>query len=299
MAQTHSHLNSSSNDSSNATKNIGVAFWLNAFFVIVELVGGIITNSIAILSDALHDFGDCLSLAVAFGLQKKSKQKRDRTYSYGYKRFSLLGTIFLSGVLTFSSIYVIIEAIKRLANPQAVQAQGMLWLAIAGVIINGAAAFRLKKGSSLNEKAVFLHIMEDVLGWVAVLVVSLVMMFVELPILDPILSLCISIWVLSNVYGNMKETFKILLQAIPDSVDINELTLKLEQIPNINSIHDLHVWSLDGESHVMTLHVVTNRESEELKHAIYTVASEFHITHTTIECELPGEHCENNCDSTI
>ena len=188
----------------NAAKNIGVAFWLNAFFVIVEVIGGFFTNSIAILSDALHDFGDCLSLAMAYGLQKKSEKKRDKFYSYGYKRFSLLGTVFLSGVLVVSSAFVLFEAIKRIMMPQEVSAGGMLWLAVAGIVINGVAALRMHRGSSLNERAVFLHIMEDVLGWVAVLIVSVVMLYVNFPILDPLLSVCISIWVLSNVYGNLK-----------------------------------------------------------------------------------------------
>src|SRR5574344_73232 len=287
---------SHSHSSENAAKNIGVVFWLNAFFVVVEVIGGFLTNSIAILSDALHDFGDCLSLAIAYGLQKKSERKRDRFYSYGYKRFSLLGTVFLSGVLTVSSIFVIIEAVKRIVAPQEVSADGMLWLAIAGIFINGAAALRLHKGSSLNERAVFLHIMEDVLGWVAVLIVSIVMLFIKWPILDPILSVCISIWVLSNVYGNLKKTFRILLQAIPDGVNVEELKQRIEVLPGINSVHDLHVWSLDGESHVMTLHVVTESDSEELRHRIYLIGQEYNITHTTIECELPGSKCDCDCD---
>lgn len=182
---THSH--------NNAEKNISIAFFLNAFFVIVELIGGFLTNSIAILTDALHDFGDCLSLATAWFLQKKSTQLRDRKYSYGYKRFSLLGSIFLSGVLTVSSIFVLVEAFKRISTPQDVSAQGMLGIAIFGVIINGAAAFRVKQGTSLNERAVYLHIMEDVLGWIGVLAVSIVMIFVYIPALDSLLSIGISI----------------------------------------------------------------------------------------------------------
>lgn len=122
----HNHAHSLNN----AEKNISIAFFLNAFFVIVELIGGILTNSIAILTDALHDFGDCLSLATAWFLQKKSTQVRDKKYSYGYKRFSLLGSIFLSGVLTVSSVFVLIEAAKRIAAPQDVSAQGMLWMAV-------------------------------------------------------------------------------------------------------------------------------------------------------------------------
>lgn len=282
-----------------AQENITIAFFLNAFFVIVELIGGIFTNSIAILTDALHDFGDCISLAIAWFLQKKSTQERDNKYSYGYKRFSLLGSIYLSLVLTVSSVFVVIEAVKRIISPQEVNAEGMLWIAIFGIIINGAAALRVKRGASWNEKAVYLHIMEDVLGWVGVLVVSIVMLFVYIPALDSLLSLGISIWVLSNVYRNLRNVFKILLQATPNDVYLDELSSKILKINGIISIHDLHLWSLDGESHVMTLHVVTDEEnSAKIKEEILNISNEFHIVHTTIEFEKSDTVCQTNCDNT-
>lgn len=293
-SHSHTHLRATGD---NATKNISVAFFLNLFFVFVEVIGGLLTNSIAILSDALHDFGDCLSLAVAWAFQKKATQKRDMKYTYGYRRFSLLGSIFLSGVLFVSSIFVLYEAGRRMLDPQEVNAQGMLWIAIIGILINGAAALRLNKGSSLNERAVFLHIMEDVLGWVAVLLVSIVMMFVDFPILDPLLSVAISIWVLTNVFRNMRDTFRIMLQATPENVDMNELEKQINAIGDVLSIHDLHLWSLDGESHIMTLHVVSNATSpEQLKHNIIAVAKPFHIDHVTIEIEKPDIDCQHNCD---
>lgn len=290
MGHNHSHH-------SNTEKNISVAFYLNAFFVVIELIGGLLTNSIAILTDALHDFGDCLSLATAWFLQKKSTKGRDKKYSYGYKRFSLLGSIFLSGVLTVSSVLVLIEAIKRVASPQEVNAQGMLWMAILGIIINGAAALRIKKGTSLNERAVYLHIMEDVLGWIGVLLVSIIMMFMNLPILDPILSIGISLWVLSNVYKNTRNVFKVLLQAIPDNISMADVDQKIKGIQDVISVHDLHIWSLDGESHVMTLHAVTSgRDNLDIKKQILAIANEYHINHITIEFELPNSICATNCD---
>lgn len=294
MGHNHTH------NHNNAEKNISIAFFLNAFFVIVELVGGFLTNSIAILTDALHDFGDCLSLATAWFLQKKSAQARDNKYSYGYKRFSLLGSIFLSGVLTVSSLFVLIEAAKRIATPQDVSAQGMLWMAIFGVIINGAAAFRVKRGTSLNERAVYLHIMEDVLGWVGVLVVSIVMIFVYIPALDSLLSIGISIWVLSNVYRNLRSVSKVFLQATPNDVPLDELSSKIMNIKGIVSIHDLHLWSLDGESHVMTLHIVTDEpDTTDIKAKVIVIANEYHIVHTTVEFENSKVICITNCDKKI
>jgi cobalt-zinc-cadmium efflux system protein len=292
MAHSHSHSHGD-----NVAKNISVAFFLNLFFVAVELAGGFFTNSIAILSDALHDFGDCLSLAVSWAFQKKATRKRDRKYTYGYRRFSLLGSVFLSGVLFVSSVFVLVEAGKRIMNPQAVNAYGMLWIAVVGVIINGAAALRLKKGHSLNERAVFLHIMEDVLGWIAVLIVSIVMMFVNLPVLDPVLSCAVSIWVLANVFRNMRDTFRIMLQATPGDIDMNDLEKKLSAAEDILSIHDLHLWTMDGESHIMTLHAVSNTANpEQLKRNIIDIAKPFRIDHVTIEIEKPDTDCQHTCD---
>lgn len=295
---THNHTHSHSHrHEDNTSKNISVAFFLNLFFVVVEVIGGLFTNSIAILSDALHDFGDCLSLAVAWAFQKKATQKRNRKYTYGYRRFSLLGSIFLSGVLFVSSVFVLYEAGKRALDPQEVNARGMLWIAIVGVLINGAAALRLKKGNSLNERAVFLHIMEDVLGWIAVFIVSIVMLFVNLPVLDPILSIVISLWVLTNVFRNMRDTLRIMLQATPDTVSIEDLEKKLDAIEDVISVHDLHLWTMDGESHIMTLHVVSNTiNPERLKRHIIDMAKPFHIDHVTIEIEKPDTACQHNCD---
>lgn len=292
MAHSHNHPHSHS-----AGKNLATAFFLNAFFVVVEIIGGLYTNSIAILTDALHDFGDCLSIALAWGLQKKSQQGRDSRYSYGYKRFSLLGSIFLSGVLTVSSFIVVYEAVQRIITPQEVMAKGMLWVAIAGVIINGAAALKVVRGSSLNERAVYLHIMEDVLGWVGVLVASIVMMFADIPVIDPILSIAISIWVLTNVYRNMKSTFAIMLQAVPDDVKVDELQAEINAIQGVASSHDLHLWSLDGENHVLTIHIVTDApDTQRIKADIVALATRHHITHTTIEFETTATHCTTSCD---
>lgn len=276
----------------NSTKNIRTAFFLNLAFAFVELIGGIITNSVAILSDAVHDFGDSISLAIAWALQKKSNKAKDDKYSYGYKRFSLLSSVILSGILLVGSILILVEAIGRLFNPQEVNAQGMLWLAILGIIVNGLAALSVKRGKTLNERAVFLHIMEDVLGWIGVLVISIVMIFVNLPILDPILSISITIWVLYNVYKNLKATFNILLQAFPKDVDVKKLTKEIEAIDNVISIHDLHIWTQDGNSHVMTLHIVAEKNYETIKNKIREIAKTFNIDHVTIELEDKYSSCE-------
>jgi cobalt-zinc-cadmium efflux system protein len=302
MGHDHSHSHSHSHGhghshGDSAAKNIVAAFFLNLGFAVVELIGGLVTNSVAILSDALHDFGDSLSLGVAWALQKRSGRGRDAKFSYGYKRFSLLGSVFLSGVLLVSSIFIVTEAVGRLFDPQEVHARGMFWLAVAGIVINGAAVLRLKRGSTLNERAVFLHMMEDVLGWVAVLAASVVMIFVHLPILDPILSLAISAWVLWNVWRNLRDTFRILLQGVPSEVDTRQMTAEVLSLGGVEGVHDLHVWSQDGESHVMTLHIVVAEDLapeavQRIKEAARDIGRRHSADHVTVEFETSGSDCE-------
>ena len=290
-AHAHGHVHGK------AAENIAAAFLLNAFFVVVEAVGGWATNSVAILSDALHDFGDCLSLATAWFLARKAEKPRDARYSYGYRRFSLLGAVFLSGVLTVSSAFMVAEAVLRLLAPQPVAARGMLWIAVFGVLVNGAAALRVGRGTSLNERAVFLHVMEDALGWIAVLVAAGVMLVADIPVLDPLLSLAIALWVLVNVARNLRSVFRILLQAVPEGVDPEALTARLLVLDGVESVHDLHLWSLDGESHVMTLHVVTRAaDPQTVKREIVGIARGESIGHVTVEFERPGTVCDTNCD---
>jgi cobalt-zinc-cadmium efflux system protein len=298
---THNHDHSHAHTHGDgAARNIATAFCLNLGFAGVELIGGIATNSVAILSDAVHDFGDSVSLGVAWALQKRSKKGRDARFSYGYKRFSLLGSVFLSGVLLVSSIFILIEAVRRLGEPQAVHAGGMFWLSVAGIVVNGAAALRLNKGSTHNERAAFLHIMEDVLGWAAVLVASVVMIFVDHPVtrfLDPAISLVITAWVLWNVWQNLRGTFRILLQGVPEEIDADELTAAIDAIAGVMSHHDLHLWSQDGTSHVMTLHAVVAddlaiEDHQRIKEQIRALARSHGADHVTVEFESPGGNCE-------
>mgnify|MGYP000846050729 CR=1 FL=1 len=285
---------SNKNQNSKSSGNIVTAFALNLIFALIELAGGLYTNSVAILSDAIHDFGDSLSLGVAFYLQKKSERKGDNKYTYGYKRFSLLGSLFISVVLIVSSVFIIRESIVRLITPQEADATGMLILAVLGIIVNGAAVIKLKKGTSHNEKAVKLHMMEDLLGWTAVLTGSIIMMFADVPYIDPVMSLLITIWVLYNVYRNLRETMRIMLQEVPEQIDIEEIERKIKAADGVKSVHDLHIWSLDGENHIVTFHVVTEESvmpadicniKENIREILYNEG----ISHVTIETETNEE----------
>lgn len=284
----------------NGSKNIAVAFFLNFSFTLIELAGGLFTNSVAILSDAVHDFGDSISLALAWYFEHISHHRPTRQFTYGYRRFTLLGALINALVLLIGSSLIIYECVQRFFEPQAVNAVGMLWLAVLGIVVNGAAVFYTRgKDSGINERVVSLHMLEDVLGWIAVLVVSIVMYFVDLPILDPLLSIAIAIFVLINVVRNMIETFHVMLEGVPVDVDLDALKTKLEQLPEIDNVHDLHVWSLDSQFNVASLHVVVASKDlydferiKALKQRIKALMRDEHIAHTTVEFEAIGEDCE-------
>ena len=290
MGANHNH----SETNHDSSKNIKVAFFLNFTFTIFEFIGGYYTNSMAIMADAVHDLGDTISLGLSWNLDKKSKQESDNKYSFGYKRFSLLGALINGVVLFVGSAFILIETIPRLFNPEHAQAEGMFVFAIVGVLVNGFSVVKLKGGKTLNEKMVRWHLIEDVIGWIAVLLVSVVLMFYDLPILDPLLSVAIIAYVLFNVIKNLKETFLVFLQGVPSDIDFNKIEKEILDLDDVRSVHRVHVWSLDGASNVMTIHVVINdvessREMLDAKAKVRAVLSEYAIEHSTIEIELPKE----------
>ncbi len=291
MGHNHDHSHNHSEG------NVKVAFFLNLSFTIIEIIGGLYTNSLAILSDALHDLGDSLSLGLSWYFQKLSKKGRTKTFSYGYKRFSLLGAIINSIVLVVGSIFILTKAIPELFNPEETNVEGMLYLAILGIVVNGAAVFKLRKGETLNEKVVSLHLLEDVLGWVAVLIGSLIMMFTEAPFIDPLLSILISLFVLYNVYRNLKKSLLVILQGIPEDVSLDEIRAQLKGISEITDIHDCHFWSLDGEYNILTIHLRLDKdyklsEQAKLKDTVRSKLKNESINHITIEFEGQDENCE-------
>jgi len=289
---THSHTHNHK-----AESNLKMAFWLNAVFAVIEIAGGIFTNSIAILSDAFHDLGDSVALGLAWYFQRVSAKQRDDIYTYGYKRYSLLGASLSAVVLLIGSVIIISNAIPRLINPEPVHTRGMMYLAIVGIIINGLAMFRLNKGETQNEKVISIHLLEDVLGWVAVLVASIIMKFYDIPILDPLLSLIITAFILFRVFGNMRQTFRIFMQATPSEEQIDHFRTNLASIAGIIDIHDMHFWTMDGSYNIASLHAsvdpeMTVSETETVKLAIRIYLKKEGFAHSTIEIEPGGKLCE-------
>lgn len=289
----HSHGNSHSHGSAG---NLKVAFALNLAFTVIEVIGGILTNSVAILSDAVHDLGDSMSLGLAWYFQRLSQRGRTPQDTYGYRRYALLGGLITGLVLVLGLGFVLWSAVHRLLAPEPVNAPGMILLAVIGVIFNGAAVLRVKSGSSLTEKVVTWHLIEDVLGWVAVLVGAVIMTIWDVPIIDPLLSIGISIFIIWNVVRSLRQVFEVIIQKVPTSFDVEAFEREVLKHPKVISMHDTHSWSVDGEIHVLTTHLVmqTDASRDEMldaKSHVRKLLDEDTFEHVTVDVELQGELC--------
>lgn len=272
-------------------KNILIAFLLNITFSIFEFFGGIFTNSVAILSDSIHDLGDAISIGISYFMERKSKKPGDNNYTYGYVRYSVLGGVITTTILLVGSILVIISATKRLINPVEVNYNGMIIFAIIGVILNFIAAYVTKEGDSINQKSVNLHMLEDVLGWIVVLIGAIIMNFTDIRILDSIMSIAVAIFILINSLKNLKKVLDLFLEKTPDDINIDELKTHLIQIKGVDDIHHIHVWSIDGFNNYATMHIVSkSNDIAKVKKEIREELLEHNISHAILETE------EEACD---
>ncbi|MEX1220493.1 MAG: cation diffusion facilitator family transporter [Idiomarina sp.] len=294
----HAHHHHNEHPNETASTRIGWAFFLNLAFTVVEFIGGILTNSTAILADAVHDLGDSLSLGMAWLLNKLGQKDATSTFTYGYQRLSLVGAFINAVVLITGSVWIMSMAIPRLWEPEMPMAEGMLVMAVFGIAVNGYAAFRLSQGKTLNERVLNWHLLEDVMGWVAVFIVGVVLMFVDWPWLDPLLSIAFTLFILVNVARYLVTTVKLFVQATPDANLYQKISASLQELPCVQSVHHLHLWSLDGESHVLTAHLVLADDLDapqrgSLKAKVAEVLAPFSLAHTTIELEAPVEQCRD------
>ena len=274
-------------------KNILIAFILNISFSIFELLGGIFTNSISIMSDAVHDFGDALSIGISLVLEKISKKKPDEKYTYGYARYSVLGALITTIVLTIGSIFVILGGINRILNPETINYDEMIIFAIFGVVVNFLAAYFTREGDSINQKAVNLHMLEDVLGWIVVLIGAILMKFTNISLIDSIMSIGIAIFILINAFRNLKDILDLFLEKTPKNISVEEIKKHLLNIKEIVDVHHIHIWSMDGITNYSTMHIVIEDNNiKELKSKVRNEMSELGISHTTIEIEYKDDNCE-------
>ena len=276
--------------------NIFFAFILNLAFSVFEFIGGVFTGSVAIISDAIHDIGDATSIGVAFFLEKKSKKQPDKKYTYGYARYSVIGSVLTTLILLLGSAMIIYNAVLRIISPTEINYNGMIIFAIVGVCVNLGAALLTRDGDSLNQKAVNLHMLEDVLGWVVVLVGAIVMRFTDFYIIDPLMSIGVAIFILINALKNLKEILDLFLEKTPRDISIDEIAEHICEVEGVLSVHHIHVWSMDGHNNYATMHVVVKGDTHTIKHNIRGELKEHGIGHATLEIETEDEHChEEHC----
>lgn len=279
-------------------RNILIAFILNLAFSVFEYFGGLLTGSVAIISDSVHDLGDAMSIGVSFFLEKKSKKEPDDTYTYGYVRFSVMGGVITIVILIVGSILVVVGAVRRIIHPVAINYNGMIILAVAGAVLNFIAAWFTREGDSINQKAVNLHMLEDVLGWVVVLIGAVIMRFTDISLIDPIMSIAVALFILFNSLKELKRIVDLFLEKTPDGISVEKIKEHIKKIDGIIDVHHVHVWSMDGYNKYATMHVVTDGVHEPLKRAIREELKEHGITHVTLELESGSEDCgERSCSA--
>lgn len=271
-----------------AGENLAFVFFINLAFNIVVIVAALATNSMAILADFIHDASDTISIALAWFLEHVAQRDSTDNYSYGYQRFSILGAVIISIFVIIMAFVILSEAIPRLFAPEGVDAGGMLAVAIVGIVFKFVSVYRLHKGETYNERAIFFHQLGDIFEWVAILILSLVLMFWEgAQYLDPFVSIGIALWLIFNLGRNLYKSIEVLLQKTPDYFDVDEFRQSIENIEGVNAIDDFHIWSLDGIDSVMTLKVDVDfgKDVGEIKKEIYAISKKYHVVDITIELE--------------
>lgn len=274
-------------------RNILIAFIINLSFSILEFIGGAVTGSVAIASDAVHDLGDAVSIGLSYFMERKSKKQPDSTYTFGYARYSVLGGFITTFILLFGSGAVIYNAVLRLFYPVSIDYSGMMTIAVIGVAANFIAAWFTREDGSINQTAVNLHMLEDVLGWIVVLLGAVIMHFTDIAIIDPIMSICVALFIFINALRNLKAVTELFLEKLPEGIDLDEIKEHILAIEGVEDVHHIHIWSMDGCNNYATMHVVADRDSHEVKELIRGEMKEHNIGHITVELEGIGEHCHD------
>ena len=274
-----------------AKYTVWVAFFLNLSYAIVEFIAGGIFGSSAVLADSVHDLGDAIAIGISALLETISNREEDSHYTLGYKRFSLLGALVTAVILITGSILVILENITKLFNPQPVNDEGILWLGIIAVSINLLASLVVRKGKTKNESILSLHFLEDTLGWLAVILMAIILRFTDWYILDPILSLVISIFILTKAIPRFWSALKIFLDAVPEGVDIKQVMSDLEGLDNVASLNQLNLWTMDGLEKNAIVHVCLKEieQMETCKEFIRNLLKDCGFQNITIEVDADLE----------
>ena len=266
---------------------VWLAFFLNLSYAIVEFIAGRVFGSSAVLADSVHDLGDAIAIGVSAVLETISNREEDSQYTLGYKRFSLLGALITAVILMKGSVLVILENITKIFHPQPVNDEGILWLGIIAVTINVLASLVVRKGKTKNESILSLHFLEDTLGWIAVILMAIILRFTDWYILDPLLSLVISFFILSKAIPRFWSTLKIFLDAVPEEVDIEQVKKDLEQLDHVASVNQLNLWTMDGLEKNAIVHVCLKEigQMENCKESIRNLLKDCGFQNITIEVD--------------
>ncbi len=281
-------------------ENIKIAFLLNLAFSIVEAIGGILTNSISIISDSLHNLGDSITIGINYIFEKKSKKLPNKEYSYGYLRYTMLGSLIASFILLVGSVIIIYNVVPRLIKPLSVNYDAMIIFGIFGLLINLYATIKIMRSKD-KDKKINTHMIEDTVIWLFILTGSICIKVFDLVIIDPILSLLIAVYILYQVYKYMKNIYNIFMEKVPKNVKIDEIKKDIESNENIDNVHHIHIWSMDGVNNYMTAHIHLNKilNEEEIintKNDVKNKLKEDKINHITLEVEYFNEKCDSsNC----
>lgn len=297
MHQHHAHSHAHGNEEINA-KNLFIATFLNLIISLAQIVGGIVSNSLALISDAVHNLGDTSSLFIAWLANKYGKKKSDRKRTFGYQRVEILSALLNAIILVGSSLYLIIEAIRRFTEPQEVQSKLMIIVAVVGLIANFVAVVILQKDrkKNLNIKAAYLHLIGDTLSSVAVIAGGIVMYFWEVYWLDPVITIGIGIYIFIHTYDIIRNLINILMQGVPSGIDLKKISERVREIPGVDNIHHLHVWNLTDkriyfEAHVNLVKDIRVSETSRIQNEVEEILEhDYHIHHVTLQFEY------NNCD---
>ena len=271
-------------------KSMIIAFVLNLLFAVFEFFGGMMTNSVSIMSDAIHDLGDAISIGFAVFLENKSEKKADEKFTFGYARYSVLSAVITSSILLIGATIIAINATYRLFNPQPLNYNGILIFAIIGFIINLIATIATREGDSLNKKAVNMHMLEDVLGWAIVLIGAVVMKFTNFSLLDTALSLVVSLFIFMHAVPVFISAVSLFLEKAPKGVKVKKIEEDIKEVKGVKEVHRLKVWSLDEHNVYAMVHVVAEDNFKD-KAKIREILHKAGVTNTTIEIEAIGEEC--------
>ena len=266
---------------------VWVAFFLNLTYAIVEFIAGGVFGSSAVLADSVHDLGDAIAIGISAFLETISNREEDNQYTLGYKRFSLLGALVTAIILMTGSVLVILENVTKILNPQPVNDEGILWLGMIAITINVLASLVVSKGKTKNESILSLHFLEDTLGWVAVILMAIVLRFTDWYILDPLLSLVISFFILSKALPRFWSTLKIFLDAVPEGVETGDLEKDLEALNNVKSVNQISIWSMDGLENNAIIHLCLEdwEQMTETKNQVRQLLEERGVQNITIEVD--------------